>query len=264
MRKDLPHLIELLSQIEGIEDISLTTNGSLLSVDKAKALAEAGLKRLTVSLDALDDAIFKAVNDVDFPVTRVLRAIDNAAQAGLYPIKINMVVKRGMNDAEIVPMANYFRGTGHILRFIEFMDVGSTNDWKMDAVLSAKEIANTIGNRFPIAPLNSNYPGEVAKRWRYLDGLGEIGIVSSVTQPFCADCTRARLSAEGSIYTCLFATQGVDFRHALRAGASDAVLLAKIDKLWHQREDRYSVLRSQGTQSRQVQSPRIEMSYIGG
>ena len=264
VRKDLPSLIWLLSQTEGIEDISLTTNGSLLSFDRAKALAEAGLKRLTVSLDALDDATFKAVNDVDFPVTHVLHAIDNAAQASLYPIKINMVVKRGMNDEEIVPMAQYFRGTGHILRFIEFMDVGSTNGWKMDTVISASEIADTIGKRFPIAPADPNYPGEVAKRWRYLDGLGEIGIISSVTQPFCAHCTRARLSAEGSIYTCLFATQGVDFRHALRSGESDEALLTKIDGLWHQREDRYSVLRSQRTQSRQAQSPKIEMSYIGG
>ena len=264
VRKDLPTLIEQLADVDGVEDISLTTNGSLMTREKAQELADAGLKRLTVSLDALDDDVFKAVNDVDFPVTQVLEAIDNAAQAGLRPIKVNMVVKQGMNDEQILPMAEYFKGTGHILRFIEFMDVGTTNGWLLDSVISAGEIAERIHAHYPIAPTDPNYHGEVAKRWRYLDGSGEIGIIASVTQPFCGSCTRARLSAEGSIYTCLFANQGTDFRRELRSGASDAELLAQIDRLWSMRDDRYSELRSDRTASVEVAGPKIEMSYIGG
>ncbi|MEM7255002.1 MAG: GTP 3',8-cyclase MoaA [Pseudomonadota bacterium] len=264
VRRDLPKLIELLAGVEGIEDISLTTNGSLLNDERARTLTDAGLRRLTVSLDGITDDVFKRVNDVDFPVDRVLNAIDTAANAGLAPIKINMVVKRGMNEGEILPMAEYFRGSGHILRFIEFMDVGMTNGWEMDSVVSASEIAETIDARFPIDPIDPNYVGEVAKRWRYLDGAGEIGIISSVTQPFCGTCTRARLSAEGSIYTCLFATEGTDFRQPLRDGENDARLLARIDDLWREREDRYSQERSAGARSLRVAGPKIEMSYIGG
>lgn len=263
VRRDLERLIEKLATVPGITDISLTTNGSLLTPDKARRLADAGLRRITISLDALDDATFQAINDVGFPVERVLAGIDNAAAAGLSPVKVNMVVKRGANDAAIEDMAEHFRASGHILRFIEFMDVGNSNGWRLDDVVSADEIAHRIDARWPIEPVPPNYPGEVASRWRYRDGSGEIGIISSVTKPFCGSCSRARLSAEGSLYTCLFANRGFDLKGMLRGGASDDMIMEKLTTIWHGRRDRYSELRSRATPGAGA-AQKIEMSYIGG
>jgi cyclic pyranopterin phosphate synthase len=240
-------------------DLTLTTNGSLLA-GKAKALRDAGLKRVTVSLDSLDDAVFKSMNDVDFPVTKVLEGMDAAEAAGLAPIKVNMVVKRGLNEGSILPMARHFRGTGRILRFIEYMDVGSSNGWRLNDVVTAREIVATIDRELPLEPIEKNYPGEVAERWRYRDGSGEIGVIASVTQAFCADCTRARLSADGSLYTCLFATQGHDLRGLMRSDATDAQIADSIAAIWTARDDRYSELRSADT----VGLKKIEMSFIGG
>ncbi|MCO5100115.1 MAG: GTP 3',8-cyclase MoaA [Burkholderiaceae bacterium] len=263
LRRDVERLVAMLAALRTRSgeplDLTLTTNGSLLA-RKARALRDAGLRRVTVSLDAVDDAVFRSMNDVDFPVADVLAGIEAAEQAGLRPLKINMVVKRGVNDHEIVPMAQRFRGTGHILRFIEFMDVGASNGWRMDDVVPSAEVARLVGEAFPIEPLEANYPGEVAERWRYVDGAGEIGLISSVTQPFCGACTRARLSTEGKLFTCLFATRGHDLRALLRGGADDAQLTAAIASVWGARNDRYSELRSADT----VGLRKIEMSYIGG
>jgi len=261
VRRGLDTLVSQLVKVPGIADISLTTNGSLLSRDMAQRLVDAGLRRITISLDALDDATFQAINDVKFPVAKVLEAIDNAAAAGLAPIKVNMVVKRGLNEHAIEDMARHFRGTGHILRFIEFMDVGNANGWRMDDVVSAAEIAQRVGALWPIEPIASNYRGEVARRWRYRDGGGEIGIIASVTQPFCGDCSRARLSAEGVLYTCLFSGNGVDLRELLRQGCEDAQLHTRVASVWLGRRDRYSELRSQSTQDLRR---KVEMSHIGG
>jgi cyclic pyranopterin phosphate synthase len=258
VRRQIEKLIELLAQENGL-DLTLTTNGSLLK-QKARALKDAGLKRVTVSLDSLDDAVFRAMNDVDFPVAKVLEGIEEAAKAGLAPLKVNMVVKRGTNDQSVVDMARFFKGSGHILRFIEFMDVGHTNGWKMEHVVPSRELAAKINAVFPIETVDANYPGEVAERWRYKDGSGEIGFISSVTQAFCKDCTRARLSAEGSIYTCLFATQGTDLRSLIRGGASDEEISAAIAKVWRARTDRYSEIRTDVT----AKLHKVEMSYIGG
>jgi cyclic pyranopterin phosphate synthase len=258
VRRQLEKLIELLAQ-EADLDLTLTTNGSLLK-QKAQALKDAGLKRVTVSLDSLDDAVFRAMNDVDFPVAKVLEGIEEADKVGLTPLKINMVVKRGTNDQSIVDMARFFKGSGHILRFIEFMDVGHTNGWKMEHVVPSRELATRINAVFPIEPMDANYLGEVAERWRYKDGSGEIGFISSVTHAFCKDCTRARLSAEGSIYTCLFATQGTDLRSLIRGGASDEDISAAIAKVWRARTDRYSEIRTDET----AKLHKVEMSYIGG
>jgi GTP 3',8-cyclase len=257
VRRDLERLIEQLATIDGL-DLTLTTNGSLLP-QKAQALRDAGLRRVTVSLDSLDDRVFSAMNDVDFPVQRVLEGIDAAAAAGL-PVKVNMVVKRSLNEEAILPMAREFRERGHILRFIEYMDVGHTNGWRLDDVVSAAEIVETIETEFPLEPLEPNYPGEVARRWRYRDGAGEIGVIASVTQPFCGNCTRARLSAEGRLYTCLFALRGHDLRALVRGGASDEELHEAIGTTWRGRADRYSELRSAQT----ADLPKVEMSYIGG
>lgn len=262
VRKHIETLVEKLAPTPGITDISLTTNGSLLTLAKARALASAGLRRITISLDALDDATFQRMNGVGFPVHKVLEAIDNAATAGLAPVKVNMVVKRSDNAADIETMAAHFRNSGHILRFIEYMDVGNTNGWRLDEVVPGRKIAERINARWPIEPATPNYRGEVAKRWRYVDGGGEIGIITSVTQPFCHSCTRARLSAEGALYTCLFATQGFDLRALLRGGTADAALRAQLAAVWHGRSDRYSELRSQHT--RTSVDHKIEMSYIGG
>jgi cyclic pyranopterin phosphate synthase len=251
-------LIELLAAIPGL-DLTLTTNASLLT-KKAQPLAAAGLKRITVSLDSLDDAVFMKMNDVDFPVSRVLAGIDAAAAAGLTPIKINMVVKRGVNDGSIVPMARYFRGSGHILRFIEYMDVGHTNGWRLDDVVTAREIVGMIDADSPLEQVDPNYRGEVAERWRYRDGSGEIGVIASVTQAFCRDCTRARLSTSGSLYTCLFATRGHELKSLLRGGASDEDISDAIAAVWRQRSDRYSEIRTSQTSALQ----KVEMSYIGG
>jgi len=258
VRRNLEHLIAMLSEIPGL-DLTLTTNGSLLA-KKGAALKAAGLKRVTVSLDALDDATFMQMNDVDFPVAKVLEGIDVAAAAGLNPIKINMVVKRGVNEHGIVPMARFFRGRGHILRFIEYMDVGHTNGWRMDDVVSAREIVETISAEMPLEPADPNYKGEVAERWRYRDGSGEIGVIASVTQAFCRDCTRARISTEGKLYTCLFATDGHDLRSLLRGGATDEEIAAAIRGVWSRRADRYSEIRTSQT----AVLKKIEMSYIGG
>ena len=258
IRRNVEQLIAQLARIPGL-DLTLTTNGSLLR-RKARALKDAGLQRVTVSLDALDDATFRRMNDVDFPVDRVLDGIDAAAEAGLAPIKVNMVVRRGINEDSILPMARRFRGTGHILRFIEYMDVGSTNGWRMDDVVSAREIIERVGADFPLDPIDANYTGEVAERWGYRDGSGEIGVIASVTQAFCRDCTRARLSTEGQLYTCLFATRGHDLRALLRGGADDDEIRSKLAAVWSARTDRYSEIRSSAT----VKLEKIEMSYIGG
>ena len=258
VRRNLEQLIQQLARIPGL-DLTLTTNGSLLE-RKAAGLAAAGLKRITVSLDALDDATFKRMNDVDFPVAKVLAGIDAAAAAGLAPVKINMVVKRGMNEGDILPMARRFRGSGHILRFIEYMDVGHTNGWRMDDVVSAREMVSMISREMPLEPADPNYTGEVAQRWRYRDGGGEIGVIASVTQAFCRDCTRLRLSTEGKLYTCLFATTGHDLRTLLRGSATDESIRDEVAAIWTKRADRYSEIRTSHT----AKLEKIEMSYIGG
>jgi GTP 3',8-cyclase len=257
IRRDVERLVELLAATPGL-DLTLTTNGAVLA-QKAEALAAAGLGRITVSLDSLDDETFRVMNDVDFPVARVLEGIDAAAAAGL-PVKVNAVVKRGVNEDSVVSMARHFRGSGHVLRFIEYMDVGSTNGWRLDDVVPAAEIVAALESEFPLEPLPPRYPGEVAERFRYRDGAGEIGVIASVTRPFCGACTRARLSADGSLYTCLFATTGHDLRTLVRSGAGDVEIAAAIEDVWRVRADRYSELRSAATRD----LPKVEMSYIGG
>jgi cyclic pyranopterin phosphate synthase len=258
VRRDVETLVAMLARIPGL-DLTLTTNGALLA-QKAQALKDAGLDRITVSLDSLDDATFRAMNDVDFPVARVLAGIDAARAAGLDPVKVNVVVKRGVNDDGVVAMARAFRGTGVVVRFIEFMDVGHTNGWRLDDVVPAAEVVAAIDAEYPLEPVEPGYRGEVASRWRYRDGSGEIGVISSVTQPFCNDCTRARLSADGRLYTCLFAVRGHDLRELLRGGATDGELTAAIRGIWGARTDRYSELRSAETAGLE----KVEMSYIGG
>jgi cyclic pyranopterin phosphate synthase len=257
VRRDVEGLIALLAGIDDL-DLTLTTNGALLA-GKAQALRDAGLKRVTVSLDSLDDATFRAMNDVDFPVARVLEGIDAASAVGL-PVKVNVVLKRGLNDGDVLDLARHFRGTGHTLRFIEYMDVGHTNGWRMDDVVPAAEIVRTIDAAFPLEAVEPAYRGEVARRWRYVDGAGEIGVIASVTQPFCGDCTRARISADGKLYTCLFAVRGHDLRALVRSDADDARLVDAIASVWRVREDRYSELRSAATEPLE----KVEMSYIGG
>lgn len=260
IRKDLEVLVRMLHTAHPEMELAMTTNGSLLA-QKAETLREHGLDRVTVSLDAIDDRTFKTMVDADYPVEKVIEGIRIANEVGLTPIKINMVVKRGVNDDEILPMAEYFRKEGYILRFIEFMDVGSTNRWKLDEVVPAKEIIERIHKVHPLEPLESNYPGEVANRWKYQDGKGEIGLIASVTQPFCGDCTRLRLSAAGELYTCLFGTEGHDIRTYLRGEASDEEISTFITALWKHRKDRYSEIRKEeGSQD----DDKVEMSYIGG
>src|SRR5574339_1293521 len=256
VRRDLPLLVSMLSEIPDL-DLTLTTNGSLLA-KQARILKEAGLKRVTVSLDSLDDETFKVMNDVDFPVAKVLEGMEDAASVGLGPIKVNMVVKRGLNDSSILPMARFFREKGYFLRFIEYMDVGHTNGWRMDDVVPAAEIIQTISAEMPLEPIDPNYHGEVAERWRYKDGSGEIGVIGSVTQAFCGTCSRARLSAEGRLYTCLFAVKGHDFRELLRSAATDDEISEVIARVWAKRDDRYSEIRSENTLS----LPKVEMSRI--
>lgn len=258
LRKDIERLIEMLARLPGVE-ITLTTNGVLLP-RLARRLKDAGLHRVTVSLDALDDALFRRMNDADYPVAKVLEGIEAASSVGLGPIKVNMVVKRGTNDGDIEAMAAHFRHSGHILRFIEFMDVGASNGWKMDEVLPSREVIARINRQFPVEPIDPNYEGEVAERWRYKDGAGEVGVISSVTQAFCATCTRIRLSTEGKLYTCLFAQHGHDLRALLREDTDDARIDAAIAHVWQQREDRYSEIRTAETAALR----KIEMSYIGG
>jgi cyclic pyranopterin phosphate synthase len=259
VRRNLERLVAMLAAIPGIDDLTLTTNGSLLA-DKVVALRDAGLQRVTVSLDALDDPTFQRMNDVGFPVARVLGGIDAAADAGLAPIKVNAVIRRGINEHAILDLARHFRGTGHVVRFIEYMDVGHTNGWRLDDVVPAVEVIERIDAVWPLEPIASAYRGEVAQRYRYRDGVGEIGVIASVSQPFCGDCTRARMSADGQLFTCLFATSGHDLRALLRGGASDAQIAAGLRRIWLSREDRYSELRSEAT----VGLPKVEMSYIGG
>ncbi|MCW5626522.1 MAG: GTP 3',8-cyclase MoaA [Burkholderiales bacterium] len=258
VRRKLEVLIEMLAYHDTL-DLTLTTNASLLK-QKARALKDAGLKRITVSLDSLDNTTFMAMNDVDFPVEKVLAGIEEADRVGLNPIKINMVVKRGVNDHSVVDMARFFKGSGHIVRFIEFMDVGHTNGWKMQHVVPSRELAARIDEALSIEPIDPNYRGEVAERWRYRDGSGEVGFISSVTQAFCRDCTRTRLSAEGQLFTCLFATQGTDLRTLLRTEASDDEISDAIARVWHARTDRYSEIRTEDT----AKQRKVEMSYIGG
>lgn len=261
VRKDLPELIEMLANIDGIDDITLTTNASLLP-QHARDLVNAGLNRVTVSLDAIDDDVFKAVNDVNYPVGPVLEGIEAASRAGLNPVKVNMVVKRGMNEGQIVPMAEYFRNTPHILRYIEFMDVGNSNGWRLDDVVTAAQIRDELNAVWPIEPLDPNYTGEVASRYRYVDGAGEIGIISSVSEPFCSTCTRARLASQGQLFTCLFAGGGNDLRTPLRDETVDDEQLAGIIRgIWRQREDRYSEQRTNETAPLQW---KVEMSHVGG
>ena len=258
LRRHLERLVELLARNEGL-DLALTTNGALLA-EKAPALAAAGLRRVTVSLDSLEDERFRQLTDSAVSVDRILHGIEVAARAGLGPLKINTVVRRGVNDHEVVTIAEHFRGTGHVVRFIEFMDVGNSNGWRLDDVVPSAEVVRRIDEAFGLEPIAPNYPGEVARRWRYRDGGGEIGVISSVTRPFCADCSRARLSTEGKLFTCLFASHGHDLRALLRNGVDDAGLAAAIGAVWGARDDRYSALRSSATPGLR----KIEMSYIGG
>ena len=257
LRHDIEKLIAQLAKLPA--EITLTTNGSLLA-KKAQSLKDAGLHRVTVSLDALDDTVFKAMNDVGYAVGDVLDGIESAAAVGLAPVKINCVVKRGSNENQILALARHFRGSGHIMRFIEFMDVGSANGWKMDEVLPSSEVVERIHAEFPLLPAEPNYTGEVAERWRYCDGGGEIGVVSSVTQAFCSTCSRLRLSTEGKLYTCLFAQSGHDLRALLRGGCGDNELAGALADVWRTRSDRYSEMRTFATS----QAKKIEMSYIGG
>jgi len=259
LRRDLEKLIGLLVQTPGIRDLAMTTNGSLLA-KMASPLRASGLGRITVSLDSLDDTIFAAMNDAEFTVARVLEGIDAALSAGFSPLKINMVVKRGVNETSIVPMARHFRGPQFILRFIEYMDVGNSNAWQLGEVVSGEEIIQKIANEMPLVPLAGNYPGEVVKRFRHIDGGGEIGVITSVTNPFCADCSRVRLSSNGQLYTCLFAESGFDLRALLRRGCDDVEIAASIQTIWSLREDRYSEQRASQTN----QSRKVEMSHLGG
>jgi GTP 3',8-cyclase len=259
VRRDLERLIGLIAGVEGIEDLALTTNGSLLAA-KARVLRDAGLRRVTVSLDALDPAVFRAFADTPVPVGHVLEGLAAARDAGFDPVKVNCVVKRGVNEDEIVPLAAFGRDHGYIVRFIELMDVGTTNGWRLDDVVPAAEIVQRLDAAFGVEPIDRDYAGEVAERYRYRDGGGEVGVISSITRPFCATCTRARLSAIGELYTCLFAAGGTDLRALLRGGASDDDLLAAITAIWQRRTDRYSELRTAET----ADLPRVEMSYIGG
>jgi cyclic pyranopterin phosphate synthase len=268
LRKGLEELVAMLAALQTPDgravDIALTTNGSALAV-KAQALKDAGLTRVTVSLDSLDDATFRAMNDVNFPVARILNGIDVAHEVGLGPIKINMVVKRGQNEHDIVAMARHFKGTPYILRFIEFMDVGSSNGWEMAAVVPSREVIEVIHAELPLEEVAPNYDGETSRRWRYRDGSGEIGVISSVTQSFCHSCSRARVSTDGKLFTCLFATEGHDLRALMRGGCTDDQLAAVMAQIWRERTDRYSQLRSAKTiQLRKAGKKKIEMSYIGG
>ena len=269
LRKHLEVLIEMLAMLHTPDgrplDITLTTNASLLA-RKAQSLKNAGLQRVTVSLDALDDGIFRRMNDADFPVIDVLTGIEAAQKAGLSPVKINMVVKRGTNDLQILPMARHFRNSGAVLRFIEYMDVGATNGWRMDEVLPSKQVIERIAAEFPLVAIKANYTGETAERWRYADGAGEIGVISSVTHAFCGDCNRARLSTEGKLFLCLFASQGHDLRALLRGGYADGQIAAAVGPIWQARSDRYSELRAAlpPDASPADGSKRVEMSYIGG
>ncbi|MDA3921225.1 MAG: GTP 3',8-cyclase MoaA [Salinisphaera sp.] len=265
LRRELDVLIGRLAALDGIDDICLTTNGSLLTGKRARELKAAGVNRVTLSLDAIDDDVFKAINDVGFPASKVLNAIDNAKAAGLGPVKVNCVIQRGVNEHQILPMVEQFRHSDVVLRFIEFMDVGTSNGWRMEEVVTAREIVDTVRTRHAISRLPATTPGETANRWTFDDGAGEVGIIASVSQPFCGGCTRARLSAIGELYTCLFGVHGRDIRGPMRAGATDAELSDLLAGIWQRRDDRYSEIRGEQTAERQGDADgRVEMSYIGG
>lgn len=267
LRRELTTLIKMLSDLPAIEDIAMTTNASLLTRSRAEALRSAGLKRLNISLDAIDENINHKINEVSTPVADVLGGIDHALTAGFDSVKVNMVVQKGINDSDILPMAEYFRNTGVVLRFIEFMDVGNHNAWSMDQVFSSRQTIELINGRFPLEPMEANYHGEVAKRWKYQDGAGEVGVISSITQPFCGGCARARLSAVGELFTCLFATSGFDLRSLIRAGYDDQVISRQLEKIWSNRDDQYSEIRFSAENIRKQganRSTKVEMSYIGG
>jgi len=259
LRREIETLVGLLASLDGIEDLAMTTNALQLS-KMASQLVDAGLGRVTVSLDAIENASFKKMIDTEVDVEVVLKAIDDAAAAGLGPVKVNAVLRKGWNVDQVIPLANYFRGTGHVLRFIEYMDVGTTNQWVLDEVVTSASVAETIASKWPISPVEASYVGEVAQRWMYDDSMGEVGFISSVSQPFCGTCTRLRLSAEGSLYTCLFATEGVDLRGPIRDGATDSDLGELLTATWSARDDRYSELRGGVA----LANPKVEMSYIGG
>lgn len=261
VRNDLEALVERLASIDGIDDIAMTSNASLMTAARARSLRDAGLNRVNISLDALDDATFKAINDVDVSVQQVIDGIGHCAAANYDEIKINMVVKKGLNEHSVLPMAKFFKGTGQVLRFIEFMDVGNANGWAQDKVFTAAQIVEAINAELPLVPVDAHYKGEVATRWKYADGDGEVGVISSVSEPFCGDCHRARLSAVGQLFSCLFASSGHDFRALLRTGASDALILARLQSIWQQRGDRYSEERASLSG---IPIKKVEMSYIGG
>ncbi len=271
LRKDLERLIVMLSEIPAIEDITITTNASLLTQSRARSLRAAGIRRINISLDALTPEIYQKINQIPYPLQDILDGINHALETGFEAVKINMVVQKGINDGDILPMVKNFRGTGAILRFIEFMDVGNHNRWSMDKVLSGREIIDRINPIYPLRSVGANYSSEVAKRWRFVDGEGEIGIISSITQPFCGDCARARLSAKGELFTCLFATSGYNLKQLLSQGMSEIEIREKISSIWAGRDDQYSMLRTQKlragnlkTRSVGKQSQKVEMSYIGG
>ena len=259
LRREIEKLVRELSNIEGIDDLAMTTNGQLLA-KQATTLASAGLDRVTVSLDGIDDEVVRAMIDTDVSVGTILDAIDTASEVGLGPIKINTVVRRGWNESQIIPLIDHFRGTGHTVRFIEYMDVGTTNSWKSDEVVRSKDILEQIAQRWPLVAVEQAYKGEVAKRYSFEDGQGEIGFISSVSEPFCGDCSRLRLAADGTVYTCLFASRGTDFKGPMRSGASDDELAEILNGVWAERDDRYSELRGAAP----LDFPRVEMSYIGG
>ena len=266
LRKNLETLIEKINSVDGINDIAITTNASLLTADRAQSLKEAGIKRMNISLDALTPAIYQQINQIPYPLEDILEGVDNAIQAEFDTLKVNMVVQKNINVPDILPMVEYFRNTGVILRFIEFMDVGNHNQWKLDNVFSAQDILELIGSKYPIEPIDLNSKSEVAKRWRFSDGAGEIGVISSITQPFCGHCVRARLSAIGELFTCLFATKGFGLKSLLAAEYSDSEIKGKIENIWVNRDDQYSVLRTQNPlrHINQSSSQKVEMSYIGG
>jgi len=266
LRKDLEQLIEQLSSISEIQDIAITTNASLLSAARAQALKQAGIRRINISMDAITPEIYQKINQVPYPMQDILDGIENALAVGFEAVKVNMVVQKGTNEQDIIPMVDYFRGRGVILRFIEFMDVGNYNRWSLDQVFSAREIIALIESRYPLKTMGANYPGEVAKRWQYIDGRGEIGVISSITQPFCSGCARARLSAIGELFTCLFARSGFDLRTLLRQGLGEREILERISTIWQERDDQYSVQRLEGVPSTALPrgAQKVEMSYIGG
>ncbi|MDN5939164.1 MAG: GTP 3',8-cyclase MoaA [Salinisphaera sp.] len=264
LRRDLDALVARLAAVPGIDDLALTTNASLLTPAWARALRSAGLQRINVSLDALEPTAFQAMTDAQYSARQVLGGIAAAADAGLAPVKVNMEVKRGVNDDQILPMAEYFRRSGHVLRFIEYMDVGNSNHWRRGEVLPGEAVVQAVHGRWPLEALPGNYPGEVANRWRYVDGAGEIGVIASVTQPFCGGCSRLRMSAEGRLFTCLFGSRGFDLRGLLRSGADDDAIGGALHGLWQRRDDRYSELRGRAAVREEGQAQRVEMSYIGG